>query len=530
MSDADEDATPRGAALQWWREHAEREEYVVGRGDFPGPAERSYLLANGYVLEVAGGLAWILARPGVDVLPDALYPNYWKVVRIVLDAYAPAVVERSSAMRVLSEQLTPPAVLHVRQAANASKRRIVLGPGLEVSVRPGEVQEDAVETRVVLGSAIRVDGPTRTLLEIPVESLRDDAETVAVWLKSLVVSRPELEEAYAARPRPVVLKRIGLMAREVGNDRLADQVDEVLRGAYRYPLGRGHTDRHGTVVMPSYVVDLRTSNQPWLDRQAAAFARFSDDAERDLQDVEASLPRFPRDVLLAHARAAKAYDAYHSTTIEGYRIRAEEVSAIIRGTAVGGHDPEEVRSRMAVAGYATAFERVLRLVDAADGRVPITEALIQELYVDLFSPSVDAGIVSPEMLRGWRTEPAYLRGHLHVPPGPEKLPRLMRQMEDLVNGVEGHPIVRAVLAHLELVTIHPYSDGNGRLARFLMNVALLGEGLPWATIRNDDRPRYFNALHAAQVEGNVLPFARLVAGYAERAANALADAPGGGSA
>jgi len=58
-------------------------------------------------------------------------------------------------------------------------------------------------------------------------------------------------------------------------------------------------------------------------------------------------------------------------------------------------------------------------------------------------------------------------------------------------------------------------------------VALLGEGLPWVTIRNDDRPRYFGALHAAQVEGNVLPFARPVAGYATRAATDLAaDAPG----
>lgn len=522
MSDVEDVPTPRDAALLWWREHAEREEYVVARSDFPDAAERSYLISNGYVLEVAGGLAWILARPGVDVLPDALYANYWKVVRIVLDAYAPAVVERSSAMRLLSEQLTPPAVLHVRQAANASKRRIVLGPGLEVSVRPGEVRPDAVETRVVLGTAIPMDGATRTLLEIPVESIRDDAETVGVWLKSLLVSHRELEAAYAARPRPVVLKRIGLMAREVGNERLANQVEEVLRGAYRYPLGRGHTDRF-PVVVPAYVTDLRTSNQPWLDRQAAAFARFRDHAVRDLQRVEADLPRFPRDVLLAHARAAKAYDAYHSTTIEGYRIRAEEVSAIIRGSAVGGHDPEEVRSRMAVAGYAAAFERVLGLVSAAEGAVQITEALIQDLYVDLFSPSVDAGIVSPQMLRGWRMEPAYLRGHLHVPPGPEKLPRLMRQMEDLVNGVAGHPLVRAVLAHLELVTIHPYSDGNGRLARFLLNVALLGEGLPWVTIRNDDRPRYFGALHAAQVEGNVLPFARLVAGYAERAADDLAS-------
>jgi Fic family protein len=104
----------------------------------------------------------------------------------------------------------------------------------------------------------------------------------------------------------------------------------------------------------------------------------------------------------------------------------------------------------------------------------------------------------------------------------------MRQYEDLVNGVTDHPLIRAILAHLEFVTIHPYPDGNGRLARLLMNVGLLGGGLPWVTIRNDDRQPYFAALHTAQVDGDPLPFARLVLRYAEAAAEAMgARAPGG---
>jgi Fic family protein len=272
-----------------------------------------------------------------------------------------------------------------------------------------------------------------------------------------------------------------------------------------------------------HVSRLSTSHQPWLDRQAATFSRFRERIEAAAEEAESALPRFARDSLVAQAREAKAYDAYHSTTIEGYRIRPEEVSAVISGKSVGGHDPEEVRSRMAVAGYSRAFERTLEAVRDAPGAVPITETLIQALYIDLFSPSVDAGIVSPEMMRGWRTEPAYLRGQVYVPAGPEKLPRLMRQCEDLVNGVEGHPAVRGILAHLEFVTVHPYADGNGRLARLLMNVALLGEGVPWVTIRNDDRPQYFTALHAAQVHGDPMPFTRFVLGYVRRSLEAMQE-------
>ena len=62
-----------------------------------------------------------------------------------------------------------------------------------------------------------------------------------------------------------------------------------------------------------------------------------------------------------------------------------------------------------------------------------------------------------------------------------------------------------MLAHLELVTIHPFLDGNGRLARLLMNFALVSAGYPWLTIRADEWLAYFRALERAQVEEDVRP-------------------------
>lgn len=515
------DGGPRERAVEWWREHAEADDYVIGREDFPGAAESALLRQGGYVLEVAGGAVWILARPGVDVLPDAFYPNYWKAVRLLMSGYAPAVVERVSAVRLHMEETTPPPLLTIRQAAKTSNRTIELVSGYALQIRAGVVDPALLVEIQPAGVPIAVDDAAATLLGLPLEYLRDDPEAVALWLKSVVIARPRLEAAYASRPRPVVLKRLAGIAREVGNGRLADQIDEVLLGAYRHRLGRGHTERGPSFVVPTHVATLATTHTPWLDRQAATFARFRGEIEQAVGEAAAALPRFGREALLAQAREAKAYDAYHSTTIEGYRIRPEEVSAVISGKKVGGHDPEEVRARMAVAGYSKAFETTLDTIRDAPAEVEITESLVQGMYIDLFSPSVDAGIVAPELLRGWRTEPAYLRGHVYVPPGAEKLPRLMRQYADLVNAVDGNPLVRAILAHLEFVTVHPYPDGNGRLARLLMNVALLGGGLPWITIRNDDRPAYFAALHAAQVEGDPHPFARLVLRYAEAAAEAM---------
>jgi len=84
------------------------------------------------------------------------------------------------------------------------------------------------------------------------------------------------------------------------------------------------------------------------------------------------------------AQEAKAYDAYHSTTMEGYRISADVVEAIINGRPLPGgpQDAEALRAAMAVQGYSIAFDRVLQLVRK---NAPMTGGLI----LDLFNPSID---------------------------------------------------------------------------------------------------------------------------------------------
>ena len=59
--------------------------------------------------------------------------------------------------------------------------------------------------------------------------------------------------------------------------------------------------------------------------------------------------------------------------------------------------------------------------------------------------------------------------------------------------------------------IHPYPDGNGRIARFLMNAMLASGGYPWTVIRVEDRDKYLNALESASVENDIKPFASFIA-------------------
>ncbi len=508
--------SPRELGLAWWQRNVERQRYAVASTQQPGGAASRFLRREGYVAEVAGGKVWILKTPDREDVRDLCLASYWSIVRVVLDQYQPAVVEQFAAVRLYLEDYSPPDLLTVRHSSNRSRYTVKICEGLSIRLAAGSVDQQHIANRRPMGVDIPSDALEETLLRLTVGILRKNLDTVATWLRTLVVSRPAFEAAYARRRRPLVVKRLSHLARELHNDRLADQLDALLASAYSHRIGRGQTGVGKALSVPQYIISLPRARTVWLERHSATYAHFREVLSKMTASLERKAPRSSITSLLERAQEAKSYDAYHSTTIEGYRITPEEVSAVLRNEPVGGHDPERVRSRMAIVGYGQAFERCLGVLRDASDNVPISEALIADLHVDLFAPSVEAGIVSAEDLRAYRTEPAYLRGSRYVPPAPEKVSGLMTQYAELTNTIVERPVLRAIMAHLDFVTIHAYADGNGRIARFLMNLALVGDGLPWITVQIQDRGTYFEALKAAQVGDDPIPFARFIMNYVER--------------
>lgn len=207
-------------------------------------------------------------------------------------------------------------------------------------------------------------------------------------------------------------------------------------------------------------------------------------------------------------------DAYHSLSIEGYQVSEDLIAKIESGE--WDPDNSEIDRKqidaLAAKGYQTAFEVVLSdisqmLKNQEAGQV--FEKGLQGWYRNLFSPSVRAGLLSPEELAGYRNLPVFIQGSRHVPPPHSAVPDCMETLFDLLKN-ENNAFVRAALGHFIFVYIHPYMDGNGRVGRFLMNFMLISGGYKWMVIRVEERDEYMAALESASVAKEIEPFAEFI--------------------
>jgi len=226
-------------------------------------------------------------------------------------------------------------------------------------------------------------------------------------------------------------------------------------------------------------------------------------------------PPKDRDAYLRFIDEIYQSDAYHSLSIEGYSVTPTLIDRV-RG---GGWDPErheddrKSRDALAARGYWQAFQKVKATVAeiiAGANAGALVRTAHKDWYRELFQPCVAAGLIEAGALAGYRNNPVYLRTSRFVPPRWEAVREGMPALFDLLEK-ETEPSVRAVLGHWLFGYIHPYPDGNGRMARFLMNAMLASGGYPWTVIRVRDRDTYLKALDSASIDMDINPFAAFVA-------------------
>lgn len=354
---------------------------------------------------------------------------------------------------------------------------------------------------------LRLFTPAAALIRVPEAFFRSCALEAQLILSGLR-DPADLLRRLLDGGRTVVAGRLAGAFRHVGRPEVADEIGAAMKAAdYEVreadPFAAGHSfDR---TVRATATPVVRRMHAMWAAMREPVIERFPE------------MPGLPKDraAYLAFVDEIYSSDAYHSLSIEGYQVSPALIERVRSGAWDPNRHEEDRRNRDALAarGYWQAFQEVKKSVEEIiSGRNAgeLVRSAHRDWYREMFQPCVAAGIIPTSALAGYRNDSVFIRTSRHVPPRWEAVRDAMPALFDLLEN-EPEPAVRAVLGHWLFGYIHPYADGNGRLARFLMNAILASGGYPWTVIHVEDRREYLDALEKASVGMDVRPFTDFLA-------------------
>ncbi len=186
---------------------------------------------------------------------------------------------------------------------------------------------------------------------------------------------------------------------------------------------------------------------------------------------------------------------YDTQRIEGSTLSLRETAQLLEdGIPPNGKPISDIREAEA---HQRVFLEMLRY--EKDLSVGLTLYWHKELFE----------ATKPDIAWQIRKQGVRIAGSKFIPPSPVELQPLIREFFSWYNGSKKsktHPVELAALVHLKFVTIHPFTDGNGRVSRLMMNFVLNKQGYPMLNIEYASRLGYYNALERSQLQDNGNPF------------------------
>lgn len=213
----------------------------------------------------------------------------------------------------------------------------------------------------------------------------------------------------------------------------------------------------------------------------------------DIDKLKLELDKFrPLDenVLIQLKQYYKISLTYTSNAIEGNSLTETETKVVLEdGITIGG---KPLKDHYEAVGHSEAYDSLYKLSQTKE----ISEVNILNLH-NLFYRHIDA-----DNAGSYRSKNVIITGSEFVPPSHKKVSELMHHFACSIPELRKnhHPVEFAALLHKELVTIHPFMDGNGRTARLLMNLALIQDGYVITIVPPIVRNDYIYALKQSQID------------------------------
>eukprot|EP00794_Sanderia_malayensis_P016899 gene16899-18605_t len=353
---------------------------------------------------------------------------------------------------------------------------IAVGQGKKVNIKTEIAEVDTKETEV-----------GRTV--VPIHPEADAARKLAAQMKAkgrLEKAKRLLQQCKSLSPHhPDVLNDYGEVVEE----------DDVIDAEHHYALALVFEPGH-TKALENRMRTLPLVKQ--RDLEMLRRIEMKREALIQIPEGNAALQRAKMEAYYKHI--------YHSNAIEGNTMTLSMTRAIVEtGMAIGG---KSIHEHNEVIGLDEALKYINNTLLAQLGDIGVED--IVEIHKRVY------GHVDPLEAGLFRKTQVYVGDH--IPPGPSDIDRLMTEFDNWLYSRESeilHPIELAAISHYKLVFIHPFTDGNGRTSRLLMNLFLMQAGYPPVIIHKEQRFEYYDYLQQANL-GDIRPFIRFVARCTER--------------
>lgn len=193
---------------------------------------------------------------------------------------------------------------------------------------------------------------------------------------------------------------------------------------------------------------------------------------------------------------------YNSNAIEGNTLTLQETALVLEGITI---DRKPLKDHLEAVGHKDAFLYVQELVK---DKAPFSESIIKQIHtLVLMDRPEDRGV--------YRQIPVRIMGAYHTPPEPVVVPEQMERLVRDLSNEKLHPIESAALFHLKFEGIHPFTDGNGRTGRLILNLFLMQNGYPPINVKFADRKRYYDAFDSYNRNNDESAMVQMVAEYIE---------------
>lgn len=242
----------------------------------------------------------------------------------------------------------------------------------------------------------------------------------------------------------------------------------------------------------------------------------------EIERLTATIKRIgiPTEILKHIKKQCSIALTHYSTQIEGNRLSMEQVSQVLEKQKTFGL----IRDEKEVKNYFSLLEKMPSFIKKYKKK--ITQKLILTCHNETLNKIVEKN------LRGRFRDAQnaiYEAGSgklIYLPPEPKDVTKLIENLCQWINKANIHAIILAAIFHNEFVTIHPFIDGNGRMARFLSLYFLESHDLDWKHIvpidryYADNRPIYYEMLqqnysHNYYEDRNKTDFTKWIEYYVE---------------